>query len=274
MLQLYLSDVCDGDPLLNRCDAFLRFLELDRATHLLLSGDQGFGDCSHRSLLYSMHRIAGGEGPGGEGGAGVDVARELAADGISLTGGARSLAKSKAQLMKEEEDRVTAERDADFRRPNSPRPNNLDVHGGFVIVNANPLLRQVGASIGTVDDVSEGALTSPPAPLEGQLNFYHTPLGSRYLRQHVEEHVERGKLREVLLYNRLWRHVPLPLAKDMFALLWHCGALTLWPPPPIAREGDAATRRPEKVALVDTVTSATALLDHKAAIVFRVDVKT
>ncbi len=30
------------------------------------------------------------------------------------------------------------------------------------------------------------------------------------------------------LFSRLWRHVPLPLAKDMFALLWHADCLALW----------------------------------------------
>ena len=39
---------------------------------------------------------------------------------------------------------------------------------------------------------------------------------------------ERGKLREAYAYSRLWRHVPLPLAQDMFALLWHSECLTLW----------------------------------------------
>ena len=71
---------------------------------------------------------------------------------------------------------------------------------------------------------------------------------------------EVSKLREVLLYNRLWRAVPLPLAKDMFAALWHAKMLTMYPGAPIA-----AVKAPG--VLVDV-----SLLDHKAAIVFKVNV--
>ncbi len=42
-------------------------------------------------------------------------------------------------------------------------------------------------------------------------------------------HSERGLVREVMIYNRLWRHVPLPLAKDMFAMLWHGNVIDLVP---------------------------------------------
>ena len=59
--------------------------QLDDLINDISRFDCGFGDGGERSLLQSMHRICGGEGPGGEGTAGVDVVRELAMDGISLT---------------------------------------------------------------------------------------------------------------------------------------------------------------------------------------------
>ncbi len=66
----------------------------------------------------------------------------------------------------------------------------------------------------------------------------------------------------MLLYNRAWRHVPLPLAKDAMALLWHCGALSLWP-------DTAAPTAITPGARKEDLT----VLDHKANIVFKVDVR-
>ena len=89
--------------------------------------------------------------------------------------------------MREEEERVAAERAADFARPASPGANNLRRHDGFDVVNSNPVLRIVGASLGGVDD-GDDVVDCVPRLIEGQANFYHTVLGSRYLRQHIEEH--------------------------------------------------------------------------------------
>jgi hypothetical protein len=45
------------------------------------------------------------------------------------------------------------------------------------VVNSNALLRRCGATIGGGVDKDP---TAAPALLEGQANFYHTVLGSRY----------------------------------------------------------------------------------------------
>lgn len=61
---------------------------------------------------------------------------------------------------------------------------------------------------------------------------------------------ERGKLREAYLFSRLWRHVPLPLANDMFAMLWHSQCVTLWEEPvavvPIESRGRGRSSSPCK----------------------------
>lgn len=62
------------------------------------------------------------------------------------------------------------------------------------------------------------------------------------LREHLEQHQERNKLTLYFLMHRLWRHIPEPLALDLFARLYHTGAFTQWPvekapPKPAEQQG-------------------------------------
>lgn len=150
-----------GDAIVSRHDGLLRFLELHQCVKDITGQDHGFGDGSKRAALISSFKINGGEGPGGAGGSGIDVEKELAMEGITTKTGKHAIGHNKKALAKALEDEANAAIEAEMAdRPDaSPRPNNLDYHDGFRKVNSNMFLRRVGASLGVLDETLPSAIS-------------------------------------------------------------------------------------------------------------------
>ena len=166
-------DCAAGDAVVSRCDGFLRFLDLKQCVLDITGQDQGFGDGSKRAAIVSSYKLNGGEGPGANGG-GIDIAKELAMEGITMNVGVKALGHNSKKMAQEAKDEFAAAIAAEMvDRPDaSPRPNNLDYHNGFQRVNSNMFLRRVGASLGVVDEVKDASLVTVKGPdlIEGLTN--------------------------------------------------------------------------------------------------------